>query len=104
MKIQGNLDKQNTGNKAQIDNLWKKALLKETAEQNLVTVVREPAVSHQKGYSSMNYTGQGSGLTPLLPVESNTLQRAANNNNKKKHAANPGQRLASKSSISFTEN
>ena len=49
MKIQRNLNEQNTGNEAQINGLWKKALLKETAEQNLVIVVREPAVSHQKG-------------------------------------------------------
>lgn len=34
----------------------KKAPLNETAEQNLVTVVREFAILHQKGHSFMSYT------------------------------------------------
>lgn len=54
--------------------MWKKALLKEAAEQNLVIVVREPAVSYQKGHFFMNYTGQGSMLIPLFP-ESQTPNR-----------------------------
>lgn len=51
----------------------KKALLNKTAEQNIVTVVREPATLHQQGHSFMSYTrGQASVLTPLFPTASNT--------------------------------
>lgn len=34
----------------------KKALLNKTVEQNIVTVVREPAILYQKGHSFMSYT------------------------------------------------